>query len=31
VRRNTETFALERGLGLITDDVLYEAKAHYSR
>ena len=31
VRRNTETFARERGLAAITDEVLYEAKAHYSR
>jgi light-independent protochlorophyllide reductase subunit B len=31
VRRNTETFARERGIGAITDEVLYEAKAHYSR
>jgi light-independent protochlorophyllide reductase subunit B len=30
-RRNTERFALERGLGRITRDVLYEAKAHYGR
>jgi len=31
VRRNTEAFARERGIGAITDEVLYEAKAHYSR
>ncbi|MEB3172314.1 MAG: ferredoxin:protochlorophyllide reductase (ATP-dependent) subunit B [Cyanobacteriota bacterium] len=31
VRRNTETFAQERGIGAITDEVLYEAKAHFSR
>ena len=31
VRRNTESFARERGIALISDDVLYEAKAHYSR
>jgi light-independent protochlorophyllide reductase subunit B len=30
-RRNTERFALERGLALITRDTLYEAKAHYGR
>jgi light-independent protochlorophyllide reductase subunit B len=30
-RRNTERFALERGLARITRDVLYEAKAHYGR
>jgi light-independent protochlorophyllide reductase subunit B len=31
VRRNTECFAKERGIHTITDEVLYEAKAHYSR
>ncbi|MBM5801546.1 MAG: ferredoxin:protochlorophyllide reductase (ATP-dependent) subunit B [Cyanobacteria bacterium K_DeepCast_35m_m2_023] len=31
VRRNTETFARERGIAAITDEVLYEAKAHFSR
>ena len=31
VKRNTETFAKERGISAITDEVLYEAKAHYSR
>ncbi|WP_308916239.1 ferredoxin:protochlorophyllide reductase (ATP-dependent) subunit B [Jannaschia sp. LMIT008] len=30
-RRNTEAFAAERGLGSITIDTLYEAKAHYAR
>jgi len=30
-RRNTETFALERGLAEISLDTLYEAKAHYAR
>ncbi|MBM5809404.1 MAG: ferredoxin:protochlorophyllide reductase (ATP-dependent) subunit B [Cyanobacteria bacterium M_surface_9_m1_291] len=30
VRRNTEAYARERGIGAITDEVLYEAKAHYS-
>jgi light-independent protochlorophyllide reductase subunit B len=30
-RRNTERFALERGLARITREVLYEAKAHYGR
>ena len=30
-RRNTERFALERGLATITVDTLYDAKAHYSR
>jgi light-independent protochlorophyllide reductase subunit B len=30
-RRNTERFALERGLVTITVDTLYDAKAHYSR
>jgi len=31
VRRNAESFAKERGIHTITDEVLYEAKAHYSR
>ncbi|MEM7074671.1 MAG: ferredoxin:protochlorophyllide reductase (ATP-dependent) subunit B [Pseudomonadota bacterium] len=30
-RRNTETFATERGLAEISVDTLYEAKAHYAR
>jgi light-independent protochlorophyllide reductase subunit B len=30
-RRNTERFALERGLPLITLETLYDAKAHFSR
>jgi len=30
-RRNTENFATERGLNLITVDTLYDAKAHYAR
>jgi light-independent protochlorophyllide reductase subunit B len=30
-RRNTERFATERGVRLITVDTLYEAKAHYGR
>jgi light-independent protochlorophyllide reductase subunit B len=30
-RRNTERFALERGVALITVETLYDAKAHYSR
>ena len=30
-RRNTETFATERGLQEISIDTLYEAKAHYAR
>lgn len=30
-RRNTEKFAAEQGLSLITKDTLYEAKAHYGR
>jgi light-independent protochlorophyllide reductase subunit B len=30
-RRNTESFAAERGLTPITVDTLYEAKAHYGR
>jgi light-independent protochlorophyllide reductase subunit B len=31
VRRNTETYARERGLALIDSEALYEAKAHFSR
>ncbi len=31
VRRNTERFAVERGLPVITLDTLYDAKAHYAR
>ncbi|QBF34221.1 ferredoxin:protochlorophyllide reductase (ATP-dependent) subunit B [Thalassococcus sp. S3] len=30
-RRNTETFAMERGVSEISVDTLYEAKAHYAR
>jgi len=30
-RRNTETFAAERGLSQISIDTLYEAKSHYAR
>jgi light-independent protochlorophyllide reductase subunit B len=30
-RRNTETFAVERKLGVITLETLYDAKAHFSR
>ena len=30
-RRNTETFALQKGLHEISIDTLYEAKAHYAR
>jgi light-independent protochlorophyllide reductase subunit B len=30
-RRNTERFAAERGVGLITVDTLYDAKAHFGR
>jgi len=30
-RRNTESFARERGLGTITLETLYDAKAHYGR
>ncbi|WP_390911140.1 ferredoxin:protochlorophyllide reductase (ATP-dependent) subunit B [Pseudosulfitobacter sp. SM2401] len=30
-RRNTETYAAEKGLGEISIDTLYEAKAHYAR
>jgi len=31
VRRNTETFALERGIALIDAETLHDAKAHFSR
>ena len=31
VRRNTETFARERGITQITSETLYDAKAHFSR
>jgi light-independent protochlorophyllide reductase subunit B len=31
VRRNTEAYAQERGVLEITDETLYEAKAHFSR
>ena len=30
-RRNTEKFAAEKGIGTITLETLYEAKAHYAR
>jgi light-independent protochlorophyllide reductase subunit B len=30
-RRNTERFAAERGIGVITLETLYDAKAHYAR
>jgi len=30
VRRNTESFARERGLGQIDSETLYDAKAHFS-
>ena len=30
-RRNTESFATERGVAEISIDTLYEAKAHYAR
>jgi light-independent protochlorophyllide reductase subunit B len=30
-RRNTERYAQERGVSLITVETLYEAKAHFSR
>ena len=30
-RRNTETFAKEKGIVSITTETLYEAKAHYAR
>jgi light-independent protochlorophyllide reductase subunit B len=31
VRRNTETFARERGIAAIDSETLYDAKAHLSR
>jgi light-independent protochlorophyllide reductase subunit B len=31
VRRNTERFAGERGIALISAETLYDAKAHFSR
>jgi light-independent protochlorophyllide reductase subunit B len=31
VRRNTETFARERGIAAIDSETLYDAKAHFSR
>jgi light-independent protochlorophyllide reductase subunit B len=31
VRKNTETYARERGLAVIDSEALYEAKAHFSR
>jgi light-independent protochlorophyllide reductase subunit B len=30
-RRNTERFALEKGVAMITIETLYDAKAHYGR
>lgn len=30
-RRNTERFALDRGISTITVETLYDAKAHFSR
>jgi light-independent protochlorophyllide reductase subunit B len=30
-RRNTERYAAERSVDLITVETLYDAKAHYSR
>ena len=30
-RRNTETYAVERGVNRISVETLYEAKAHYAR
>jgi light-independent protochlorophyllide reductase subunit B len=30
-RRNTERFATEQGLSMITIETLYDAKAHYGR
>jgi light-independent protochlorophyllide reductase subunit B len=30
-RRNTETYATEKGIGQISVDTLYDAKAHYAR
>jgi light-independent protochlorophyllide reductase subunit B len=31
VRRNTEAYARDRGMSTITEEVLYDAKAHFSR
>jgi len=31
VRRNAEAYAQERGLGAITAEVMFDAKAHFSR
>ncbi len=31
VKRNTETFARERGIAAISAEILYDAKAHFSR
>jgi len=31
VKTNTETFARDNALGEITEEVLYDAKAHYSK
>lgn len=31
VRRNTEAFARDKGLTTISEEVLYDAKAHYSQ
>jgi light-independent protochlorophyllide reductase subunit B len=31
VRRNTERFARDRGIGAISAETLYDAKAHFSR
>jgi len=31
VRRNTEAYARDRGVSTITEEVLYDAKAHFSR
>ena len=30
-RRNTESFAKEKGISSISTEILYEAKAHYAR
>jgi light-independent protochlorophyllide reductase subunit B len=30
-RRNTERFALERGISVITTETLYESKAYFSQ
>ena len=30
-RRNTEAYAAERAIALVTIDTLYDAKAHFSR